>query len=267
MRIALWSFLLVVGCGVPPATEVVTSTAPVSAAVPAAEPAALPDVQAMKAWPGGLALADASGQLTRYRVVAGKLELTQTGPVVGRLLDADDHGNLYVFPEGRGARTVTRLSPDGHETEVVPPNRGVWSFGVSPQGRTFWSDACGPTGIFEYPSSPLKTALPTPDTSWRENAVLTGDRTFWSVSGAVLARTTPEGTVEFGRTCGARLARCGAHVCGVLPTQVTEWDENGSALRTVPAPASATVVDVTGSTDGLYLLLEGPAGREVKLVP
>lgn len=263
MRSALWSLFLL-GCGLPPAA-LEPGAAPLA---PADAKLALGDVHALKAWPGGLAVVDASGHLTRYRTEAGRLEVAQAGLVVGELLDADDDGNLYVFPAGKRDSVVARLSADGAQTTVIEAGRGIWSFGISPQGRAFWSTACGPTGIFEYPGTPLKTALAPPDTLWgSQPAVLTGDRTFWSVKyGDVLVRTTPQGSAELGPVRSARLARCGAHVCGVLPGQVTEWDEHGEVLRTVPAPGSTEVLDVTGSSDGLYLLLDGPEGREVKLV-
>jgi hypothetical protein len=256
---------------------------------------ALPaDAAAIVATRFGLVVSTESGELRRYSGQGCLLELEGARAKVGRLLDADDEGNVYFFPAGAADSTVARLEPTGSSSQVLYAGRGIWSFGVSAQGGAFWSSACGPTGIFVYPSSPLVTALAAPPTLWDQRpSVLTDDRTFWSVGvrtcgpaealspacGFALVKTTPEGSRELGTTIvdlgagfePARLAKCGsrggARVCGVVPTGVVVWDAGGAIVRTLRAPRSARVLSVAGNAFGFYLLVEAAGGRGLYFTP
>ena len=61
--------------------------------------------------------------------------------------------------------------------------------------------------------------------------------------------------------------RCGAHVCGVLPGELLEWDESGALVRSVPAPHGSTFVSATGDDDGLYLVVADAAGQHLVQLP
>jgi len=227
------------------------------------------------------------------------------------LLDADDAGNVYAFPASAGdpaivstmlpefpeigSGMVVKVDPGGNVSERVSAWRGIWSFGVSPEGGTFQVTACGPTGIFAMAGSGLHVAIPPPQTLWEQMpAVLSNDRTLWSVGfrtcgvseavtpacGYALVRTTPEGSQDVGSTVvdfGAgfeqgTLARCGANVCGLFASGVAVWDPEGNVLRTftasdVSARLGERITQVSGNHHGLYLLLRSEAGTRVVFVP
>lgn len=228
---------------------------------------------------------------------------------VGALFDADDGGNLYVFPAeahdpgvastmppgeepfGFGESLVAKVDAAGHSTKLVYAGRGIWSFGASPQGGSFWVTACGPTGIYSMNEGKLAPAIAPPSTLWEQSGgVLTDDHTFWSVGvrtctwpdpvtpgcGFALVRSTPEGDKEVGTTVldlgagfeQAALARCGGRVCGVLPGGVVVWGSEGQVLQIIrPADVAAApserIAQVSGNQHGLYLLLRGEAGARV----
>lgn len=272
-------------------------------------PADLSSVRGLLATEGGIALGSAEGSGSEYGMVARSYHgrgcsLVPDGrapAAVTELLDADDHGNLYVLPRASTAPgllstlppdgfspqgQVVRIDPQGHLSTVVAAPRGIWEFGVSPQGGTFWSEACGPTGIFAMGSSPLREVLKPIDLSWRSNgAVLTGDETLWFIGNAPcpgsasttcrhpLIRSTPSSPASGGdRTVaalelagpvwssGTRLARCGARPCAVISDAIFVWGDDGSVVYTIRAAdlelgPGERIEKVAGNRDGLYALL------------
>ncbi len=226
------------------------------------------------------------------------------------LLDFDDDGDVYLFPaETRDAdvlstllpeffagldSTIARVDTDDAIAEVVSAGRGIWSFGVSPSGDALWMTACGPTGIFTLDDDELTPTMPPPSTLWQQQpSVLTDDETFWSIGtgtcgtapsspacGFALVRTTATGSTEVGPTIldvgagleAARLARCGASVCGVLSRAIVRWDDDGHIERTISASdlgarTAERVLQVAGNHHGVYALLGDDAGTRVLFVP
>lgn len=270
-------------------------------------------VVAMQASEHGLALAVTSESGLRVQRMEGAAcDLTADGtkPVAaGTLLDFDNAGNLYVFPAAAGApdevstwledggadSVVEKVDLNGKVSPMVHAGRGIWAFGMAPEGPTFLVTACGPTGIFSGQEPDFSTVLTPPDTLWNGMpSVLTDAHTLWSVGyltcsptepaspdcGYALTRTTPEGSEELGPTLmdfgkgyeqGA-LARCGTRVCGLFASGVVQWNAQGALERTL-APADlgaepgARILQVAGNAKGLYLLLEGKAGNRVVYVP
>jgi hypothetical protein len=310
---------LSVGCGAPagpldaPADEP-KGTAEVAPAcvVPAPE-----GVSALVAHRDGVVFAvpsptrrDPGLVVRRWRGAGCDLAADGSAPVAaGSLLDADDLGNLYVFPAEAHARgVISTMLPDeypesmvakvdaaGNVSKLLAAGRGIWDFGVSPEGGALWVTACGPTGIFSMTDDGVEQAAMTPpETLWQQMpSALTTDRTFWSVGvrtcvppeavtpacGFALVRSTPEGSREVGTTVvdlgagfeRATLARCGADVCGVFASAVIVWDDEGKALRTIrvsdlDAAPSERIAQVTGNQHGVYLLLRGDAGARVVFV-
>jgi hypothetical protein len=188
------------------------------------------------------------------------------------LLDADDKGNVYVFPAQSNdpgvvitmlpeffeawASTAAKVDTANNISEVVYAGRGIWSFGVTQEGTSLWVTACGPTGIFSITESGLKASLTPPDSLWEQMpSVLTDDQTFWSVGvrtcgvggtmtpdcGFALVRTTNDGSKDIGTTLidvgngfeQTTLARCGDFVCGVLDSAVVVWDAEGKVSHTI----------------------------------
>ena len=228
---------------------------------------------------------------------------------VGALLDADDHGNLYAFPrassapgvvstlleKGSAEGMVVKVDASGQVSKLVSAGRGIWSFGVSAEGGSFWVTSCGPTGIFSTASQPLEPAIESPQTLWAQRpSVLTGDRTLWSVGvrtcgwdeklspscGFALVRTTSEGSRDVGTTVvdvgagfeEAKLARCGKQVCGILSSAVLVWDDGGRVVQTIrpsdfPMFDSERIAQISGNAHGVYFLLDGRAGTRVVFVP
>lgn len=305
---------LLAGCGASATSDAAAlgPTGSPEAAAPC-EVAGTEGVTAIHASEYGLALASPSGDgLVVQRRSGSACALTPDGgrPVAaGALLDLDDHGTLYVFPaaapspdvvstwleDGGADGVVESVDEAGLVSPVVHAGRGIWAFGVSPGGESFWVTACGPTGIFAGREPDLTTTLAPPDTLWdAQPSVLTDPHTLWSVGfrtcsaseptspscGFALTRTTPEGSEERGTTVmdfgagfeQAVLTRCGAEVCGGFPGAVVRWNEAGERIQTVTpadlgAAAGARFLDVTGSREGLYVLLEEPTGTRVMYAP
>lgn len=221
------------------------------------------------------------------------------------LLDVDDRGNLYGFPAEGQVGEVSTMLPDeypgsmvakvdaaGKVTKLVAAGRGIWSFGVSPEGGSMWMTACGPTGVLS--TADATQTMPPPETLWAQYpSVLTNDATFWSLGygtcnrgeartpdcGFPLVRTTLEGSQEVAATIvdfGAgyeesMLARCGTDVCGVFKSAVIVWDDAGKPIRTILlseiASPSESIAQVSGNQHGVYVLLEGAAGARIVFVP
>lgn len=227
----------------------------------------------------------------------------------GALLDLDDRGNVYAFPAEPGpdaARStmlpnedaesfVARVDVAGHVRHLLPAGRGIWSFGVAPDGDALWVSGCGPNGLYAIASADVTPDMPAPDTLWAQYpSVLTAARTFWSVGfptclpgepltpscGLDLVRTTPAGSAALASTLvdlGAgreplTLARCGARVCGRGLAGVIVWDDAGAEVhrRTstdLSARPGEQVMHVGGGDRGLYVLLHGERGGRVVFVP
>lgn len=249
----------------------------------------------------------------RYRGAGCALSPDGSAPLaVHALLDADDHGNLYAFPRATTApgvvstvppggsvissiSVVVRIDPAGGSTSVVEAGRGIWSFGISPSGGTFWSTACGPTGIFTVDNPPLRSVMKPPATRWQTlGAVLTGNDTLWSLDsyrcnlglaagpacGQPLVRSTPAGdrTVAATGLAGAAddvpvaLSRCGARLCGASPGEIVVWGDDGAVVKTLTATdlgirRGEQVVKVSGNRHGLYVLLGTGARNRLLFVP
>lgn len=278
MRALLLSVILL-GCGRAPAEKIgVEDRTPEVTAVPAEATPSTGSIEPLEAVPTLSGIREAKGSLTTlyvqnekgelesYNTRCGEPQLQYTGPVVGKLLDVDDQGNAYVFMPETGDSEVVQISPSGARSTVVEAGRGIWDFAISPEGNTMYVTSCGPTGIFVYPSSPLQTAIEPPETLWNSYpSALTSNGTLWSVGyGAkTLVRTTASGSTTLGDTGDATLMRCGVNVCGVKPGEVREWDEQGTLLRTVPAPAGTTIVSATGDRTSLFLVVATATERKL----
>lgn len=258
-----------------------------------------------------VAVADTDDSVLVHRMRGEGCELVADGALVaaGELLDVDDLGNLYVFPaEAATPDVVSTMLPDEYPGSMVarvgrddgvakllPAGRGIWSFGVTPAGDGLWVSACGPNGIFLIEGLAVAEAMPAPDTLWEQMpSVLTDQRTFWSVGvrtcdpgqgltpacGYALVRTTPAGSEDLATTIvdfgagfeQAKLARCGAHVCGVVAGGVTVWDGTGRVVRELSrtdalGSPGEVIVQASGAAGGVYVLLGGEAGGRVVFVP
>ncbi len=254
---------------------------------------------------------DANLVVVRYRGAGCALAAAGTPLAVYALLDADARGNLYAFPAATTApgvastlppdelfptrdSLVVRINPAGQATQVVKAGRGIWRFGVSAAGGTFWSTACGPTGIFAMASEPLRPVLSPPSTRWQAGAVLTTDTTLWSVAspgcspdtpagrpcGYPLFRTTPQGDQVVGRVAldftddsqRAALFRCGERLCSVASRTITLWDDEGAALRTAFSAElglreDEQIVHVSSNAHGIYVLLHSADGQRLLFSP
>lgn len=325
--------LSVVGCDADPGVAAAIDDAPELA--PAGPPAIVPDlapdlavtrargcivsapdgVVSLIASASGVAFAVATGDadgppLLVHRAFGQGCDLAaddRTPVAATELLDADDLGNLYVFPAGAGATgalstmlpeesptsMVARVDPDDRVTKLLPAGRGIWSFGVAPAGDALWVTACGPTGIFAMTA--MTPAMPSPETLWEQlPSVLTDDQTFWSVGvgtcdypepvhpdcGHALVRTTPAGSEEVAATIvdlgagfeQAELTRCGPHVCGMVSRGVIVWNHDGAVLRTISradalARQDEQIVQVSGNRSGVYVLLQSEGDARVVFVP
>lgn len=261
------------------------------------------DVTALFAFEDGIAFSH--GALV-HRLRGAGCALTLVGAAVSaeQLLDVDDHGALYVFPaDAGGPRTIStmldgeypqsmvaRVSFDNEVIKLLPAGRGIWAFGVSPAGDALWSDACGPTGIFDVTEQGVSasTAMNEPATLW---GVLTDARTFWSVGPrtcdpttqtadaltdqcrSALVRTTPDGDEEIGATVvdlgagfeQAALQRCAGDVCGVFSSGVIVWDRAGAVVSTftrddIGAAVDEQIAAATANGHGVYVTLHGKRG-------
>ncbi len=308
MRLFLFTFLLVLsGCDAPAVAGHNRGAQPLTTCEVQA-PAGVTGLVAHRdgvvfqrsSTPSGLLLDRASG-------VGCELSVGEGAPIaVSELLDVDDQGNIFAFPaEGRqgeistmlpGERRnsmVAKVDSSGQVTRLLGAGRGIWSFGVSPEGGSLWMTACGPNGIFTMAG--MEPAMKPPETLWEQRpSVLTGNGTFWSVGlrtclpaaamspdcGLALVRSTAEGSRELGITVvdfgsgleEASLARCGADVCGVYGSAVIVWDDEGKVLRTIvlgdlSATPSEKIAHVSGNQHGVYVLLHGEAGSRIVFVP
>lgn len=235
------------------------------------------------------------------------LALDQALPVAtSGLSDVDLEGNLYVYPssEEHVAGAVSTWMPDAipsgmivkvdrarNVTEIVEAGRGIWSFGIAPEGGTLWVTACGPTGIFAITPDGLEEAMVAPPTLWQQfPAVLADATTFWSVGvrncgyGApddpscayALVRSTPEGSHDVGTTLvdfgagyeQASLARCGGRACGIFESGVVVWNEEGAVaerltLTDLGARPGEQITGLSGTADGLYVVLRAETASRV----
>lgn len=269
--------LLLVGCGLPPATSIESPASKVAVAQSRlqgcdVEVFRLPN--AIAASPQGVAFGFTNrvgDVVQRFVGVGCDLQEDLSRGVAGTLIDVDDHEQLYVWPREASNEGVlpTKLDSDfgdlivretrnGDLTTVASAGRGIWTFGISPAGNTLWVTACGPTGVFTV--GDLQTPLLEPGErfQWQvQPSVLTDDATFWWVNGAKnLVRTGPGGDTELGSVIfgneEATLARCGSKVCGRLSTSIVVWNAAGQLERTIETgPHDA----VTANSHGLYVLL------------
>jgi hypothetical protein len=266
-------------------------------------------VVALKASEYGLAIAtgDATGQIVQ-RLRGTGCDLAGDGALVAatELLDFDDHGTAYVFPaEATGRCVLSTLADTGWSqgdvvsvdasnrmVRLLQGGRGIWEFGVSPDGATMYSSACGPTGIFAVGDETFAPVLTSPPTLWEQYpSVLTAAHTFWSVGvrtcapgeettpecGYALVRATRDGTAELGTTLAdhgggmqqATLVRCGSDVCGVFAHAVTRWNAADGEPRTIALDhvrqsRSDQILSASGNDHGVYVLVgDGTTNRVV----
>lgn len=265
------------------------------------------NVQSIAASKVGLAYAVSSPtpeNLIVHRAVGTGCTLTTEGqPAIAaaRLYDADDLGRVYVSPAESSDpavlssklpdtfdtldSTVMRVEPNGQLTRLAYSGRGIWSFGVSPDGQGVWMTACGPTGVFSVTDEGLVPSLDPPNTLWAQSPnVLTDATTFWSVGlhtctppspltpscGAALVRATQDETLELNTTLRgtdtgyeeAQLAKCGSRVCGVFSKTIVLWDSDGHETQTITSTdlsmrATETLEQVSGTERGVYALVRG----------
>jgi hypothetical protein len=267
------------------------------------------DVTGVLAYDDGLAVAH--GALVQRMRGAGCALAPSGAPLAAeQLLDVDDHGALYVFPaeatspgevstmlDGEYPQSmVARVTPNDEVSKLLPAGRGIWAFGVSPEGDALWSDACGPTGIFDVTSDGVsESTLDEPLTLWGLMPALLSDKhTFWSVGprtcdpsaplsdacGFALVRTTPEANTEAGATVvdfgsgfeQGVLQRCGAHVCTVFASAVVVRDDVGVVVSKLTRDNLAAADDeqitaATANAHGAYVTLHGARGMRVVFVP
>lgn len=236
----------------------------------------------------------------------------RTPAAITELFDEDDRGNLYALP--RTSTTpgllstmptdgftpsgqVVRIDPQGRISTVVSAGRGIWSFGVSPRGGIFWSEGCGPTGIFAMGSNPLRSVIKPTSRTWISNgAVLTSDETMWFIGDPPcqlqgprtqdcrlpLLRSTPASSDDvtvtmleldgrFGSS-GTRLARCGARPCAVITHTILVWNDDGTVAHKIPASdlglgSDERIEKIAGNQTGLYALLSSSTERRLVFVP
>lgn len=280
---------LAIGCAEPP-LESVASVEQASCSF-----AVDPSASRLVAVEGGLVVAYAAAGSDAVAVerMAGERCAMNDGPRVtaARLLDADEGGGLYVFrPETRDS-TVTRIAPNGARTDLVYAGRGVWSFGIAPDGDALWVTACGPTGIFEVAGDAMgEVALAPPESLWEQTpSVLTDGETFWSIGvlrgdatdaldpevDLRLVRTTKDGSQEVAPTLidfgsgleQATLSRCGDRVCGLYPSGLIVWSAEGEVateilLADIAADGEA-LISATGRGEDLFVLLRSSEGARV----
>ncbi|MFO0613292.1 MAG: hypothetical protein U0414_11915 [Polyangiaceae bacterium] len=238
-------------------------------------PSTLAGATSIRAVEGGVVIAEADGDALRVRRLTGDgCALSDAGaPAIAAaaLLDADDLGNVYVFPaEAKRASDVSTMLPDEYPgsmvarvdarsvvSKLLPAGRGIWSFGATPRGDGLWVSACGPNGVYDItPEGARRASWAMPDTLWEQSASVLSDReTFWSVGvrtcapgapltpacGFMLTRSSPTSSREIESTmvdlgegfAQTSLARCGARVCGVAPTGIIVWDALGARVATV----------------------------------
>lgn len=314
MKPALFAlFLACCACGVslPPSPHAAALTT-----APLASPCEVPDVTGVTgiaATAAGVVFeVDPRAPTVRRHAGAGcDLAGDGTAPVAaGGLLGADDRGNLYVYPRlthDRGAVStmlpgeyqrsmIAKVAPDGSVAKLLTVGRGIWGFGVSPDGQTLWFEGCAPGGVFSLKGPSLERVMPSPETLWNQGtSVLTDDHTFWSIGyrtclppaqfgpgcGYALTRSTPDETRTFGTTVldlgkgfeAAELAPCGPRVCGLLADAqaVVVWDGEGNLVQALTpadyaARPSERIVQVSGNAHGVYLLLGGEGGTRVVFV-
>lgn len=283
--------LCLAGCGYEPAAEKpVTNEAPLTSCE-----VTLPGMPVRVAtWPSGVLVGLDDGTLLRGNGAGCALGFQQTSEA-GELLDVDTLGNAYVkasdaFQSAHFADTfgdlVVRIAPDGTTTSVVGAGRGIWGFGISESGRTMWVSACGPTGVLS--TSDLSSVL-TVSPPWElGTAVLTGDTTYWSSHAEsctergsrctlVLTRTTPDGersvmTMPSELGFSLLLSRCGGGPCVAVEQTVKQLDGDGTLVREFSRELlqlgdTDRVMSFGSTSRGLYVLSEGPLGRQLRFTP
>lgn len=324
LSLSLYLAVAATGCGLPDAGEegrvalTGAHAAPESAYTRCSIAADLTVVNALLATEDGIALgtteafgADSGVVARSYRGRGCSLVPDGRAPAaVTHLFGIDDHRNLYALPRVSTepgllstmppdgftpSGQVVRIDPQGRISTVVSAGRGVWSFGVSPQGGTFWSEACGPTGIFATGSNPLREVIKPTDISWRSNgAVLTGDETMWFIGSPScqgsenkacrhpLIRSTPSSsgdvtvaTLELEGPIwnnGTTLVRCGTRPCAVISDAIFVWGDDGAVVHKVHAAdldlgPGERIEKVAGNQSGIYALLFTSTERRLVYMP
>ncbi|MEZ4440063.1 MAG: hypothetical protein R3B72_13280 [Polyangiaceae bacterium] len=243
----------------------------------------------------GVALAtpteDGRALVQRYQGIGCDLDPVGLPIASHGLLGFDDAGQAYVFPapaEGPGVvatdgeaiagpeSLVARVALSGEVETVVTARRGIWGFGVSPEGSTIWVDSCGPTGIFALTPTGLAPSIPTPDQAWLSAPhALTGADRFWSLEAESLQRASRAGQVEVASTADGghqsgdiRVARCGDRACTWDARSVARWSDDGELdARIELDDATTRIRQVAGDDVGIYLLLVDEAGARLRFVP
>jgi hypothetical protein len=299
----------------PPILEEAPEELPLTAGAARARSCVVPapaGVEALVAGDAGVVFAvraaggeDPALRVLRARGEGCELVVDEDTPIAaGALLDVDERGNIYVFPAeapdpgvvstmlpGEYPESmVARVDPANRVAKLLPAGRGIWGFGVAPEGDALWVSACGPSGIFALTVEGVTPSLEPAQLP----GVLSDAWTFWSVGvrtceptealtpacGFALVRTTPAGSEELGTTIvdlgagfeQATLARCGANVCGWVAGGVIVWGAGGEPLRTITAEDALArpgerVAQVSGNARGIYVLLRGERGARVVFVP
>lgn len=301
MFVVLFAF----SCGLPVETPVAAAAAPLTTCV-VEVPGEVTGVTANRDGVAFVRAREGKVLVERAQGVGCALSREAAAPIaLESLLDLDDLGNVYGFsaegglgelstmlPDGYPGSAVVKVDVEGKVTKLLEAGRGIWSFGVSPEGGTLWVTACGPTGVFAMDA--VTPAMPLPETLWQQYpSVLTANGTFWSVGyrtcewneamspscGFALVRSTAAGSRELGTTIAdfgagyeqATLARCGSAVCGMFPSAVIAWDDEGRAIRTILrseiASDSERIVQVSGNQHGVYVVLERETARRIVFVP
>jgi hypothetical protein len=219
--------------------------------------------------------------------------------VEGAPFDLDDNGNVYVYPSnsvdvGQWPDTVVRVDTNGTVSEMLYAGRGIWNFGVSPAGDTFWYTPCAGFALYSPAGGKSWMQFEPEDTLKGERAttVLSGAETLWTISrstcksnlnpgcGLELTRKTPEGTrlfdstvLDFGKgRASAALSRCGTKVCGTTSSGLVVWNEEGEETARIPLSAlssdsNETIIQSAGNSQGVYVLLQGESTSRVVFVP